>query len=83
MVTVIFIDGSMITAGRFRDVEAELRSDMWNRPYDKGGFRQELVRRAYNWSNWTVEYPRSSRELFEQLEDAGLLRIADYQEEAS
>ena len=77
-VGVIFADGSICTARTWGELEAQLRDSSWN-PSDKGDFREEMAWRAWQWSKTAVEAGTevTSRRFFEQLEDAGMLRIVE------
>lgn len=71
---VIFPDGAYLGADTWADLEKMLKTDAWN-PSDRVLFREEMARRARNWSGFEVDVELVSRQFFEQLEKAGLLTI--------
>lgn len=79
MATVIFADGSMISGESWKDLELALRTESWN-PSGKSEFREEMARRAWNWSRTAVVTDRTARALFESLEAAGMLTIVEEEE---
>jgi hypothetical protein len=77
-VGVMFVDGSIITAPTFRDVERIIRTNPWNADFkSKEDFREEMARRAWVWS-WTYisdDVETSSKKFIASLEEAGMLRV--------
>lgn len=71
---IIFPDGSYLGADTWADLERMLKADAWN-PSDRVKFREEMANRARNWSGFEVDVELVSKQFFEQLEKAGLLRI--------
>ena len=71
---VIFPDGAYLGAETWYDLERQLKADAWN-PSDREKFRAEMALRARNWSGFEVDVELVSRQFFQQLEKAGLLRI--------
>lgn len=80
MPTVLFRDGSMLSGKTWKDLERSLREDAWN-PSNKADFREEMARRAWNWSGYHLLEDGKSAELFAQLEEARLCIIVEDPEE--
>jgi hypothetical protein len=76
MATVVFVDGSVVSAATWHELELALRQDAWN-PSKKAPFREEMARRAWNWSRTLIreDVELASRKFIVSLEKAGLLRV--------
>ena len=79
MPTVEFPDGTRLSAESWDKLLKRWRSKRWNRHMDEGKFRRVLARRAIVWSGDAYVHPQAvTVDLFEQLEEAGMLTIVDH-----
>lgn len=74
MVEVIWPDGHHDTAASWRELEEHVRADQWHR-YGRLGFRLSMRVRARVWSGSAIGVLGTSRQFFQALEDAAMLRI--------
>lgn len=74
IIQAIFPDGAIYTAATYKDLELELRKDVWN-PSHRRPFRNAMSKRAMVWSGAEVPTDQRSRGFLEGLEAAEMLRL--------
>lgn len=74
MPTITWSNGKVDRARSWQKLLDRVRRDQW-RDFDEDGFRYEMAKRAWLWSNFELDMGAPPVRFFEQLEKAHLIRI--------